>query len=114
MPYVNVSLRCISHSPFSHDVRAEGIPQIYHFGSEGLHNVLVIELLGPSMEDLFDMCGRKFSVKTACLVARQMVRDSRKRLFQLQETDALSVRLLASRQYMKRISSTEISSRTIS
>ncbi|CAG7846021.1 Casein kinase I homolog 2 [Serendipita indica DSM 11827] len=45
---------------------------IYHFGSEGLHNVLVIELLGPSMEDLFDMCGRKFSIKTTCMVARQM------------------------------------------
>ncbi|KAG9057488.1 casein kinase I [Serendipita sp. 407] len=50
-----------------------GIPQIYHFGSEGLHNVLVIELLGPSMEDLFDMCGRKFSIKTTCQVARQMI-----------------------------------------
>jgi casein kinase 1 len=56
-------------------VHAVGIPQIYHFGSEGLHNVLVIELLGPSMEDLFDMCGRKFSVKTTCLVARQMVSE---------------------------------------
>lgn len=50
-----------------------GIPKIFHFGSEGLHNVLVIELLGPSMEDLFDMCGRKFSLKTTCLVARQML-----------------------------------------
>jgi hypothetical protein len=25
------------------------------------------------MEDLFDMCGRKFSVKTCCMVAKQMV-----------------------------------------
>ncbi|PVG02775.1 kinase-like protein [Serendipita vermifera] len=50
-----------------------GIPQIFHFGSEGLHNVLVIELLGPSMEDLFDMCGRKFSIKTTCMAARQML-----------------------------------------
>jgi casein kinase 1 len=58
-----------SHPPLP----SVGIPKIFHFGSEGLHNVLVIELLGPSMEDLFDMCGRKFSLKTACLVARQMV-----------------------------------------
>ena len=50
-----------------------GIPQIYHFGQEGLHNILVIDLLGPSMEDLFDMCGRKFSIKTTCMAARQMV-----------------------------------------
>ena len=53
---------------------AAGIPQIYHFGQEGLHNILVIDLLGPSLEDLFDMCGRKFSVKTVCMAARQMVR----------------------------------------
>ena len=50
-----------------------GIPQIYHFGQEGLHNILVIDLLGPSLEDLFDMCGRKFSIKTVCMAARQMV-----------------------------------------
>ena len=51
-----------------------GIPQIYHFGQEGLHNILVIDLLGPSLEDLFDMCGRKFRIKTVCMAARQMVR----------------------------------------
>ena len=46
---------------------------MYYFGQEGLHNILVIDLLGPSLEDLFDMCGRKFSVKTCCMTARQMV-----------------------------------------
>ncbi|GAA5871661.1 hypothetical protein JCM3774_003011 [Rhodotorula dairenensis] len=50
-----------------------GVPQVHYFGQEGLHNVLVIDLLGPSLEDLFDMCGRKFSVKTVCMTAKQML-----------------------------------------
>ncbi|KAG8889675.1 hypothetical protein FRB98_003238 [Tulasnella sp. 332] len=50
-----------------------GVPQVYHFGQEGLHNVLVIDLFGPNLEDLFDHCGRKFSIKTVCMAAKQMI-----------------------------------------
>jgi casein kinase 1 len=38
-----------------------------------MHNILVIDMLGPSLEDLFDMCGRHFSPKTVAMVAKQMV-----------------------------------------
>ncbi|TPX57233.1 hypothetical protein SpCBS45565_g08250 [Spizellomyces sp. 'palustris'] len=51
-----------------------GIPSCYYFGQEGLHSVLVIDLLGPSLEDVFDLCGRKFSVKTVCMLAKRMIR----------------------------------------
>lgn len=50
-----------------------GIPKAYFFGQEGVHNILVIDLLGPSLEDLFDWCGRKFSIKTVIQVAKQMI-----------------------------------------
>lgn len=54
-----------------------GIPHAYYYGQEGMHNVLVIDLLGPSLEDLFEWCGRKFSVKTTCLIAKQMIQRIR-------------------------------------
>lgn len=50
-----------------------GIPHAYYFGQEGMHNVLILDLLGPSLEDLFEWCGRRFSIKTTCLVAKQMI-----------------------------------------
>ncbi|KAI9308259.1 kinase-like domain-containing protein [Cunninghamella echinulata] len=50
-----------------------GIPQTYFFGQEGLHNILVIDMLGPSLEDLFDMCSRRFSIKTVAMLAKHMI-----------------------------------------
>ncbi|KAK5171394.1 Palmitoylated plasma membrane-bound casein kinase [Saxophila tyrrhenica] len=54
-------------------VGCPGIPNVYYFGQEGLHNILVIDLLGSSLEDLFDHCGRRFSIKTVVMVAKQML-----------------------------------------
>ena len=50
-----------------------GIPEIHYFGVEGDYNVMVIDLCGPSLEDLFCYCGRKFSLKTICLLADQLL-----------------------------------------
>ena len=48
-------------------------PHIYMSGTEGQKNFMVIDLLGKSLEDLFVMCHRKFSVKTVLMLADQMI-----------------------------------------
>ncbi|KAG5007690.1 hypothetical protein AAZX31_09G176300 [Glycine max] len=50
-----------------------GIPSIKWCGVDGEDNVLVMDLLGPSLEDLFVYCGRKFSLKSVLMLADQMM-----------------------------------------
>uniref|UniRef100_A0A183U2Q6 Protein kinase domain-containing protein n=1 Tax=Toxocara canis TaxID=6265 RepID=A0A183U2Q6_TOXCA len=50
-----------------------GIPHIRWYGSEREYNVLVMDLLGPSLEDLFNFCSRRFTMKTVLMLADQMI-----------------------------------------
>ncbi len=50
-----------------------GIPKIYWVGVQGDFNVLVMELLGPTLENLKKKCEKKLSLKTVLMIADQLV-----------------------------------------
>ena len=49
-----------------------GVPQMHWFGTEGKNDVLVIELLGKSLENYHQLYS-KFSLKTGMMIADQML-----------------------------------------
>ena len=54
-------------------LKGEGIPFIKSFGISTEFNVLVMELLGKSLEYLFEKMNKKFSLKTVCMLGIQMI-----------------------------------------
>ncbi|KAJ3086173.1 casein kinase I [Quaeritorhiza haematococci] len=50
----------------------EGFPDTHFYLWQGPHYILGIDLLGPSLVDMRDLCGKKFSVKTTCMIGKKM------------------------------------------
>ena len=51
----------------------DGIPTVYWFGVEGDYTVLIMAILGPNLQQLFDFCEHNFSLKTVLTIAIQMI-----------------------------------------
>ena len=55
-------------------MQGEGIPKIVCYGNNKTHNILIQELLGKSLEEIFNMCKRKFTLKTVCSIGIEMIK----------------------------------------
>ena len=55
------------------------VPGLYYIGTDSSvpnhqFHVMVMDLLGPSLEDLFQSCKRNFDLKTVLMIATQLIR----------------------------------------
>ena len=50
-----------------------GIPQVHWQGVEGDFNVMVMDILGPPLEDLFNFCDRHWGMQTILSIAMQLI-----------------------------------------
>ena len=54
-------------------IKGIGIPKIYWAGISGEYNVMIMELLGSNLEELFQTCDKKFSLKTILMLSKQII-----------------------------------------
>jgi len=54
-------------------LKAFGLPEVKNFGTNNDYNILIMELVGHSLENLFQSQNRKFSLKTSLMLGIQML-----------------------------------------
>lgn len=51
------------------------IPKVFSYGNTKEYNIMVMELLGRSLEDCFNRCGKKMSLKSVCMLGIEMIKN---------------------------------------
>lgn len=52
----------------------QGIPKVYYYGQETLFNYLILDCLGPSLEEVFERSNRSFHPKIIAHIAIEMIK----------------------------------------
>ena len=55
-------------------VLAQAIPQVVYYGNKNNKEIMIMDLLGPSLENLFSKMKKKLSTKTVLMLADQMIK----------------------------------------
>lgn len=53
--------------------RGHGFPKVRWYGTRSSHTCMVTDLLGPSLNDLFEASDKRFSVITVMMIAEQLI-----------------------------------------
>ena len=62
-----------SEAYFLFNLKGFGIPKIITFGKCGIYNILIEELLGPSINSIFELKKHKFLIKDICMLGIQIL-----------------------------------------
>ena len=54
-------------------LKGDGVPKVYCYGNDTKNNILVMELLGRSLDSYFKECGNKLKLNTVCYLGAEMV-----------------------------------------
>ena len=61
------------NKPFMKSMKPPGFPNLRYFGTDNDYSYLVMDLVGPTLESLYNFCSRHFSLKTVLQIMDQLV-----------------------------------------